>query len=189
MRHPTRLVNEDPQQAALAAATKLHFHQFQSAGGGNTFGDLLHPLDLKCHSINYLAKSGAVPIGHQLKSGLAPTGVFRQKSWYYTTAPATNIRPGWAKDKPPHCRKWGAYSFSLPGFDKTLTTEDTEVHSELVRYASIERSHEASSVVPNHKADLIVVSGLGVEVHLDKNSLLLDFLVGGGVECLVNLLT
>ena len=58
-----------------------------------------------------------------------------------------------------------------------------------MRYASIERSHEASSVVPNHKADLIVVSGLGVEVHLDKNSLLLDFSYVGGVECLVNLLT
>jgi len=34
----------------------------------------------------------------QVKSGLAPTGVFRQ-SWYYTAVPVANIRRSVAKNK------------------------------------------------------------------------------------------
>jgi len=39
-------------------------------------------------------------IGHKLKCGLAPTGVFRQLLGTTQQFPNINIRPGCAKDKP-----------------------------------------------------------------------------------------
>jgi hypothetical protein len=56
----------------------------------------MYVIEVNCHKNNGLASLQCQQKVPQVKSGLAPTGVFRQ-SWYYTAVPVANIR--WLKAK------------------------------------------------------------------------------------------
>jgi hypothetical protein len=55
-------------------------------------------VEVNCHKNSGLASPQCQQKVVQVKSGLAPTGVFRQ-SWYYTAVPVANIRRVVVKNK------------------------------------------------------------------------------------------
>src|SRR5207237_807121 len=44
-----RLINNDPQHAALSTAAELHLHHFKSTSGGDALRNLAHSLGVNCH--------------------------------------------------------------------------------------------------------------------------------------------
>src|SRR5881628_792335 len=81
VRNTFRLINNNAKHSRFAAATKLDIHNFQTAGVRYPLGNLADSLHLKRHRTSTLR----VTADHSNKSGLSPTGVFRQILWYYTT--------------------------------------------------------------------------------------------------------
>jgi hypothetical protein len=63
----------------------------------------MYVVEVNCHKNSGLARPQSLQKAVQVKSGLAPTGVFRQ-SWYYTAVPVANIRWLKAKNKSTNAR-------------------------------------------------------------------------------------
>jgi hypothetical protein len=84
MRYSAGLVDEDPQHASFAPAAQLDFNYFQASRGRDSLCYFPNSINVKCHETSDLLADAQQKNGLKLKSGLAPTGVFRQ-SWYYTT--------------------------------------------------------------------------------------------------------
>jgi hypothetical protein len=84
MRDSSWLVDEDTQHATFAPAAQLHFYNLQAGRRRDSLCYFSNSIYVKCHETSDLLACRTVENGLKLKSGLAPTGVFRQ-SWYYTT--------------------------------------------------------------------------------------------------------
>src|SRR5438105_14164006 len=96
MRYAAWLINKNPQHARLASAAQLDFHNFHTQRSSHALRNRMYLIQVNCHKNSGLASPQCPRKAVQVKSGLAPTGVFRQ-SWYYTAVPVVNIR--WHKLK------------------------------------------------------------------------------------------
>jgi hypothetical protein len=74
------------------------------------------------NAMNTVSCRGTSAQTPQRKSGLSPTGVFRQTS-YYTTVPFTNIPCREAKDKPASGQKMARWRRAFSVQDKARSTE------------------------------------------------------------------
>ena len=87
------LVEKHAQHASLASTQVLDVEDLESAGGCDPVRDSPHAIDVKRHESNNLLADGCNTDGaYQLKSGLAPTGVLRQKP-VHSSSQLLNIRP------------------------------------------------------------------------------------------------
>jgi hypothetical protein len=78
MRDSIRLIDEDPQHARFASAAQLNLHHLEPGGRCHPSHDRVYLIQINCHKNSDLDAISRRENPVQVKSGLAPTGVFRQ---------------------------------------------------------------------------------------------------------------
>src|SRR5437868_2512537 len=73
------LIYKDSEHAGFAASPKLHVYQFQATRGGHTLHHAPYPFNVQAHESSGLRSFLTNRQQPKTKSGLAPTGVLRQK--------------------------------------------------------------------------------------------------------------
>ena len=78
VRHPAGLVDEDAQHAGFPPTAQLDLDHLQAQRSRHALRYRPDWFDVNSHKTSGLAPAGRIKKGPQVKSGLAPTGVFRQ---------------------------------------------------------------------------------------------------------------